>query len=85
MDNSFCFFFKPTGDNRMKDDWTRGGGMNIPRMRRPEDQSATAGLMMEVVRQYYFVNLTYVRDSLFHFIPRLRNRVRTRSSTFLRS
>ncbi|XP_065224920.1 zinc finger protein basonuclin-2-like isoform X2 [Planococcus citri] len=34
-------------DNRVKDDWARGGGMNIPRMRRPEDQSATAGLMME--------------------------------------
>ncbi|XKL61715.1 hypothetical protein PGB90_001548 [Kerria lacca] len=35
-------------DNRVKNDWARGGGMNIPRMRRPEDQSPAAGLMMEV-------------------------------------
>ncbi len=46
----FCFVFVPAGDNRVKNDWARGGGMNIPRMRRPEDQSPTAGLMMEVVR-----------------------------------
>ncbi|KAK7602759.1 hypothetical protein V9T40_006733 [Parthenolecanium corni] len=36
------------GDNRMKNDWSRGGGMNLRRMRRPEDPSSHAGLMMDV-------------------------------------
>lgn len=48
------FFCALTGDNRMKNDWSRGGGMNLRRMRRPEDPSSHAGLMMDVaVRQIF--------------------------------
>lgn len=59
--NFLIHFYAYAGDNRMKNDWSRGGGMNLPRMRRPEDQSPTAGLMMEVVRPNFCIISIIVR------------------------
>lgn len=52
----------------MKHDWARGGGMNVPRMRRPEDPSAGAGLIMEVISLMNYVCLMDVTVNNFFLV-----------------